>query len=59
MDLLLILNKFKSHYVYIENFNRFIFNKTKNKNTKRFCKSCLQCFSIEKISNEHNKMTKE
>ena len=56
MDLLLMSNKFKSHYVYIKTFNRFIFNKTKNKNTKHFCKSCLQCFSSEKILNEHKKI---
>ena len=31
MDILLISNKNKSHYVYIKDFNRFINNKTKNK----------------------------
>ena len=36
MDLLLISNKNKSHYVYIKDFNRFMFNKTKNKNKKIF-----------------------
>ena len=35
MDLLLISDKNKSHYVYIKDFNRFMFNKTKNK-TKIF-----------------------
>ena len=45
--LLLISNEFKSHYVYIKDFDRFIFNKTKNKNKKYFCKNCLQCFSSE------------
>ena len=34
MDLLLISNKNKSHYVYIKDFNRFVCNKTKNKNKK-------------------------
>ena len=29
MDLLLISDKFKSHYVYIKDFDRFMFNKTK------------------------------
>ena len=33
MDLLLILG----HYVYIKNFDRLMFNKTKNKNKKYFC----------------------
>ena len=33
MDLLLISNEFGSHYVYIKDFDRFMFNKT-NTNTK-------------------------
>ena len=49
MELLLISNENKSHHVYIEDFNRFMCNKTKNKNKKYFCKCCLQCFSSEKI----------
>ena len=32
MNLLLISDENKSHYVYIKDFNRFICNKTKNKN---------------------------
>ena len=55
MDLLLLSNNFTSHYVYIKNFNRLMFNKTKNKNKKYFCKSCLQCFSSEIVLNEHQK----
>ena len=45
LDLLLINN----HYVLIKDFNRLMFNKTKSKNKKWFCKSCLQCFSSKKI----------
>ena len=45
MDLLLVSN----HYVYIKDFNRLMFNKTKNKNIKWFCKSCLECFSSESV----------
>ena len=41
MDLLLISNKFKSHYVYIKDFDRSVFNKTKNRNKKHFCKCCF------------------
>ena len=41
MDLSLISNENKSHYVYIKDFNRFMCNKTKNKNKKYFCKCCL------------------
>ena len=47
MDLLLISNNFVSHYVYIKDFNRLMFNKTRHKGKKYFCKSCLQCFSNE------------
>ena len=53
MDLLLISNENKSHYVYIKDFNRFMCNKTKNKNKKYFCKCCLQCFSSKKVLIEH------
>ena len=53
MYLLLISDKFKSHYVYINNFDRFMFNKTKYKGKKYFCKNCLHCFSSKKILNEH------
>ena len=41
MDLLLVTDGDKSHYAYIEDFNRFMFHKAKNKNKKYFCKSCL------------------
>ena len=30
MDLLLLINDDKSHYVYIKDFDRFMFHKTKN-----------------------------
>ena len=30
MDLLLLIDNDKSHYVYIKDFNRFMFHKTKN-----------------------------
>ena len=41
LDLLLVIDEDKSHYVYIKDFDRFMFHKTKNKNKKYFCKSCL------------------
>ena len=53
MDLLLLIDNDKSHYVYIKDFDRFMFHKTKNKNKKQFCKSCLQCFSSENILIKH------
>ena len=45
MDLLLLIDDDKSHYVYIKDFDRFMFHKARNKNKKWFCKSYLQCFS--------------
>ena len=56
MDLLLVIDENKSHYVYIRNFDRFIFHKTKNKNKKYFCKSCLQCFSSKNVLTERKKV---
>ena len=38
MDLLLLTNDDKSHYVYIKDFNRFMFHKTKNKIKNGFVK---------------------
>ena len=53
MDLLLLNNDNKSHYVYTKDFNTFMFHKTKNKNKKWFCKSCLECFSSESVLIKH------
>ena len=49
MDLLLITEKNKSHYVYIKDFNRSMCNKTKCKTKKHFCKYCLQSFISKNI----------
>ena len=56
MELLLISDKNNSHYVYIKDFSRFMCNKTKCRNKKRFCRYCLQCFSSEKVLTEHKKV---
>ena len=53
VNLLMINEGDKSHYVYIKGFNRLMFNKTGNKNKKWFCMRCLQCFSSENILNKH------
>ena len=53
MDLLLLIDGDKSHYVYIKDFNRFMFHKMKNKNKNWFCKSCLQCFSKKNVMIKH------
>ena len=38
MDLLLIADEYKLHHLHIKDFNRFMSNKTKNKNRKHFFK---------------------
>ena len=53
IDLLLLIDDDKSHYVYIKDFNTFMFRKTKNKNKEGFCKSCLQGFSSENVLIKH------
>ena len=49
MDLLLLIDDDKSHYVYIKAFDRFMFHKAKNKIKQYFCKSWLQCFSSKNV----------
>ena len=39
--------------MYIKDFNRLMFSKTKTKYKKYFCMRCLQCFSSEKKLKEH------
>ena len=56
MYFLLVINENKSHYVYIKDFDKFMFHKVKNKNKKYFCRSCLQCFSSKNVLKEHKKV---
>ena len=49
IDLSLLIDNNNLHYVYIKDFNRYMFIKTKNKNKKWFCKSCLHCFSGKSV----------
>ena len=53
IDLLLLIDDDKSHYVYIKDFDRFMFHKTKDKNKKCFFRSCLQCFSSKSLLIKH------
>ena len=53
IDLLLLINDNKSHYVYLKDFNTFTFHKTKNQNKKWFCRSCLRRFSSENVLINH------
>ena len=53
MELLLITKDENKHYVLIKDFNKFMYNKTKHKERKHFCMHCLQCFSSERVLNDH------
>ena len=53
IDVLLLIDDNKSHYVYIKDFYTFMFHKTKNENKKWFCRSCLQCFSSGNVLIKH------
>ena len=53
MELLLITENENKHYVLMKDFDRFMFNQTKHKNKKHFCMHCLQCFSSERVLNNH------
>ena len=53
MSLLVVTDDDKSHYVYMNDFDRFWFHKKKNKNKKWFCRSYLQCFSDKNVLKNH------
>ena len=53
MKLLLITKDENKHYVLIKDFNKFMFNQSKHKARKHFCMYCLQCFSSERVLNNH------
>ena len=53
MDLLLLIDDDNSHYVYIKDFNRFTFHKTKDNNKKLIYKKYLHCFTSENIIIKH------
>ena len=53
MELLLVTKDENKHYVLIKDFNKFMYNQTKHKERKHFCMHCLQCFSSERVLNDH------
>ena len=55
LNLLLITEKDKYHYVFIKDFNRLMFSRTKHEDKKHYCMPCLQNFSTEEIQSNHKK----
>ena len=53
MELLLITKDENKHYVLIKDFNKFMRNQTKHNEKKHFCMHFLQCFSSERVLNNH------
>ena len=53
IELLLITEDENKHYVLIKDFNRFMRHQTKHNERKHFCMHCLQCFSSERVLNNH------
>ena len=53
LNVLLISKEEKSHYVFIKDFNRLIYSKTKHKDRKHFCMACLENFTTKEILNNH------
>ena len=53
LDLLLITQGDKWHYVLIKDFNRFMYDISKNEGSKHFCKCCLQYFTTKKTLEGH------
>ena len=47
LNLLLITQDDKSHYVFIKDFNKLMYSNTKCKDKKRYCMHCLQVFTTE------------
>ena len=55
IDLLLIGEENKKQYVFVKDFNTFMYNNTLHRGRKHFCCYCLLAFSTEKILTCHVK----
>ena len=53
IELLLVTKDENKHYVLIKDFDKFMFNQTIHEYRKHFCMYCLQCFSSERVLNNH------
>ena len=53
LNVLLISNEEKSHYVFIKDFNRLMYPRTTHKDKKHFYMSCLQNFPTKQVFNNN------
>ena len=53
LNLLLITKGEVKHYCLLKDISKFLYNQTKHKGRKHFCMYCLQCFSSERVLNNH------
>ena len=49
VDLLLLGDEGKRHYVLVKDFNGFMYDHTLHRGRKHFCRYCLKAFSTEEI----------
>ena len=56
LNVLLISNEEKSHYVFIKDFNSLMYQKSKHRNKKHFCMHCLLNFTTEEMLSNHKKL---
>ena len=47
----------KSHYVFIKDFNRLMFSRSRHKDKKHHFMSCLQSFTTEEMLSNHKKQS--
>ena len=57
LTILLVTNEEKSHYVFIQDFDKLMYSKAKtnNQHKKYFCMACLQNFTTEQVFSNHKK----
>lgn len=56
LNLLLISENEKRHFVLITDFNKLMRHQTKQNERKHFCMHCLQCFSSERVLADHKEV---
>ena len=56
VNLLLISNEMRSHYILIKDLDALLRDRTKHHGGMKFCLRCLQCFSTKVLLESHIKM---